>query len=153
MGDGILMSERALRLFEKEAMGGIAFSHPVRIVRALRLRRYREPIGEIPPYFYVRLSRTGAAIDYEASGLVSTGGPSGCPECHSFRGVMQKLDRLEILPGTWTGEDFFRIRGFTGDQCITDRAHAVFKANNITGVKWIRNTEVMYRATSYKPNT
>jgi hypothetical protein len=81
--------------------------------------RSRMFTGHVPFYFATVPVRGRAAIDTQASGIVYEEEPWTCQECRS--GLILRLARLAIEPGTWAGEDIFFARGLPGTVVTSQR--------------------------------
>ena len=131
----ILVSERFQTLWRERALSGLLGFEPVEIAKIKRHKRGRPALETQPPYYFVTACRSQAAIDAAGSGLVRRDAQV-CPACRLGRdtGMIDRVQRIAIEPGTWKGEDVFIARGLPGTLITTERFKDFCDDNRITGV-------------------
>jgi hypothetical protein len=108
-GADVLVSARFRDAFLRSGLTGFSGFAPVEIAKVVfRLRKIPKPL---PSYFQAVPGRSRAAIDDRASGLDYEERWT-CDECRI--GSMERMRRLVLEPGTWSGEDVFIARGLPG---------------------------------------
>ena len=116
-GDQVLISDRCKRAVAQAGLNGFARLDPVVIEK---VRRHRSSIGGSPPvYWLASVARSRAILDENASGLERDDG-AVCSEC-SLGGVIKRLRRIVLRPGTGSGEDVFFARGLPGTILTSER--------------------------------
>jgi hypothetical protein len=108
-GMELLVSQRFRDGFLREGLTGIPSFIPAEVMNIKS--RKKKIVGEMPRYFIGPPTRSRAAIDDEASGLVRRP-PWTCEACRS--GGIRRTKRIVFEPGTWSGEDIFIARGLPG---------------------------------------
>lgn len=111
----LLVSERFKDEFLKSGLIGFPEFVPAEITKVVSRRRINKPA---PRYFLARPVQSRTAVDTRASGI-DYGRPWTCPECRS--GLIKRLRRLVLEPGTWSGEDVFVARGLPGTTITSQR--------------------------------
>lgn len=115
-GDDVLVSTRFRDAFLRSGLTGFSGFAPVEIAKVVaRLRKIPKPL---PRYFEAVPGRSRAAIDDRASGLDYEERWT-CDECRT--GLMERMRRLVLEPGTWSGEDVFIARGLPGTIITSER--------------------------------
>ncbi len=110
-----LVSERFKNEFLKTGLIGIPEFALAEIVKIASHRKIKDPV---PRYFLARPMQSRAMVDTRASGI-DYGRPWTCPECRN--GLIKRLRRLVLEPGTWSGEDVFFARGLSGTIVTSQR--------------------------------
>lgn len=136
-----LISERLKNLCESHGITGFRETSLVRVVRARKMPGSTADLATIPKYYITKIDTSRAAVDQATSGFVTTKGSWTCEECRSWHGVIKRIDRLVIEPGTWQGEDIFRPRGLTGTKLVTQRFYSLCEQHKITGVRFVAAEE------------
>lgn len=140
----LIVSERFKRLYEEWSLTGLTNFDPVKILSIVRRRRIK---GDPPPYFYVQVNRTRAAIDQLASGFVWKVPPT-CDECRLGRDL-ERFERIIIEPQTWTGEDIYIPRGLS---CFvtSPKFRQFYETNKITGARLVPADQYWYDSYGWK---
>lgn len=115
-GNELLVSKRMMELFEASRFSGLIKVGMVEEVA--EVKSHRGPRGSAPEYVCCRAIRGRAAIDDVASGLVRDNAVI-CPECR-LGGTIKRAERIELEPGTWSGEDIFHARGLPGRILVSE---------------------------------
>ena len=117
-GDQVLISERCKRAVAEAGLNGFARLDPVVVEK---VRRRRPSIkGDPPDYWLATVARSRAMLDESASGLEREDDGTVCTEC-GLGGVIKRLRRVVLRPGTWSGEDVFFARGLPGTILASER--------------------------------
>ena len=112
----VLVSARFRDAFLRSGLTGFSGFAPVEITKVVaRLRKNPKPL---PSYFAAVPGRSRAAVDDRASGLDYEERWT-CDECRN--GLMERMRRLVLEPGTWSGEDVFIARGLYGTIITSER--------------------------------
>jgi hypothetical protein len=115
-GTEVLVSTRFRDAFLRSGLTGFSGFAPVEIAKVVaRLRKIPKPL---PSYFAAVPSMSRAAVDDRASGLDYEERWT-CDECRT--GLMERMRRLVLEPGTWSGEDVFIARGLYGRIITSER--------------------------------
>jgi hypothetical protein len=115
--DQVLVSDRLKNAVADAGLNGFAHIDPLVVAK---VKRRRPSISGSPPeYWLATVARSGAMLDGSASGLERDDG-AVCPEC-GLGGVIKRLRRVVLRPGTWTGEDVFFARGLPGTILVSER--------------------------------
>ncbi len=113
--DQILVSERFKEEYHAHGLTGLSDFELVEVARVLNRKKIRD---NCPQYYLASVTRSRAAIDVEASGLVHDKPPT-CPECKG--GLIKRVARIVLEEGTWSGEDIFFARGLPGTIIVSDK--------------------------------
>lgn len=125
-GDQILVSDKLKRLFTEAGLVGFTRFDPVEIVKTHRLR---SGAGDPPEYWLASIQRSLAALDETASDLIRDETPR-CEECR-LGGVLKRVRRVILEPGTWSGEDVFIARGLPGTILVSERFKRLCEDNDL----------------------
>lgn len=106
VGDDIFVSPRFTEAWQREGLTGLSGFERVEIVK---VRRHSRSIAEPPAYMKARVLRSGAEVDYAASGFEWLANAPTCPSCRIGNGVKRRKG-IVINPTTWSGEDIFIAR-------------------------------------------
>lgn len=109
LGTDLLVTERFRNAFLRSGLTGFSHFTPAEIVEVIA--RSGNIPNSIPNYFIAEPARSRAIINDRACGLEYSQ-PWTCKECKS--GIMIRLRRLVLEPGSWSGEDIFIARGLYG---------------------------------------
>ena len=122
----MLVSERFKRLWGEAGLTGLEGFEKVEIVRTRSYGKTKriKPSGD---YYVVKIARSRAAVDDEASGLIRDGEGQQCKECR-YRGIVKRTSRIVLEKGTWSGEDVFYPRGISS--IITSERYRDFHIAN-----------------------
>ncbi len=114
-GDELLVSERFERLWKQDGLIGLSGFDSVEVVKTKKRRR----LAPLPPgYLRVSLARSRALVDDAASGI-RRDETRECPECGG--GGLERIKRIVLKEGTWSGEDIFKARGLPGKNIASER--------------------------------
>jgi len=116
LGTELLVSERFRDAFVKSGLTGLPVFTPAEIIGVIA--RFGKIPTPIPSYFVAAPARSRAIIDDRASGI-DYSQRWKCKECKS--GMMMRLRRLVLEPGSWSGEDIFIARGLPGTVITSER--------------------------------
>jgi hypothetical protein len=105
-GGNTFVTERFRKAWEAEGLTGIESFSPVEILGVKRRRRF---VGEPPPYYFVRIVRSQAAMDEGASRVIRDERPV-CPVCREG-GNVEGFYGIFFEEGTVEGYDLFYARG------------------------------------------
>ncbi|MBX7105642.1 MAG: hypothetical protein K1X57_16280 [Gemmataceae bacterium] len=148
LGEDWVISERLRDLFLCNNLKGLTEFEEVDIVR-ITYRRGK-PEGSVPRYFKAVVDKQHVTVDQQASGMQWAPnyasademtdkqwglGALGCSVCLWREGTFVRLNKLVILPETWTGEDVFHARGGV-DNIVSHRLVTICEAGNIKGVQF-----------------
>lgn len=112
----LVVSERFRDAFAQSGLTGLSGFTPVEITEIItRLGRVPMPV---PNYFMAETARSRAIIDDRACGI-DYSRPWTCKECKT--GGIDRLRRLVLEPGSWSGEDVFIARGLPGTIITSQR--------------------------------
>jgi hypothetical protein len=115
-GTDVLVSPRFRDAFLRSGLTGLSGFAPVEIAKVVaRLGKIPNPL---PSYFQAVTGRSRAVLDDRASGLDYEERWT-CDECRT--GLMERMRRLVLEPGTWSGEDVFIARGLPGTIITSER--------------------------------
>lgn len=116
LGTNLLVSQRFRDPFLQSGLTGLSGFTPAEVVEVIaRFGRVPTPI---PNYFVAEPERSRAVIDDRACGI-DYSQRWKCKECKS--GIMIRLRRLVLEPGSWSGEDVFVARGLYGTIITSER--------------------------------
>jgi hypothetical protein len=140
-GNNMLVSERFKCLYELTDLIGLNGFEPVEITGVVWRRGSRKHAGDVPKYFYVRVSRSRARIDRAGSGIEMTIPGPVCPECClSNRGVLKRQASLVLMPEPKPFEDIFFARGAVGP-LTSERFYEFYHRHAITGARLIEASQ------------
>lgn len=124
-----LVSERFREEYNRSGLNGILNFDEVEVVK---VNNKRFDLLNPPQYYHVTIVRSKSLIDEELSKLVR----DGEPECNVCRtgGILQSLDGIFLLPGTWGGEDIFYANGLSGIIITSNRFREFVLSNKFTNV-------------------
>lgn len=139
-GYDFLTSERFAEAFRSEGLTGLQGFHPVELLGVRRKRKGLNP-AELPRYFAVTACFGRGAVDEKRSHLRRTE-PITCSECRSAG--LDSVHGFSLEPGSWSGEDIFRPRGFRGSLLVSRRFVEFAQRHGLTNMKWIPTTEYIW---------
>jgi len=149
-GDELLVSERFRQLWGEAGLEGLSGFERVDIVKTKSYGKKKgiKPSGD---YYMVRIARSRAAVDEEASELVRPKGRH-CEECRG--GDPEWAKRIVLEENTWTGEDIFYARGLPGRIMTSERYRDLHVQNEINNGILIEASEYSFDwrfGEGYKP--
>ena len=126
-GFDLALSAQVVELYGSHGLSGLLrVDPPIEIVNATELRQ-ATIIGGAPVYHNVLYAHGGADLDDARSGARR---PQGL--CSRCRAGIERLDRVIIKPGTWTGCDIFSAFGLDGAILVTSRFAALIAEHELT---------------------
>lgn len=125
-GSSILVSERFVLIWREAGLIGLSGFDAVEVTKVVRHRRFKDVC---PNYSRVEVTRSRAAIDDKASGLVRDGGPV-CPDCR-LSGIIHGSRRIALKASPAPKEDIFFARGLPGTVLASERFHTVCVEHDI----------------------
>jgi hypothetical protein len=114
-GDQILVSDHFRKEYHAHGLTGLSDFNPVEVTR---VRNHKKIQDRCPQYYLASVTRSRAAINVKASGLVHKEPPT-CPECKG--GLIKRTARVVLEEGTWSGEDIFFARGLPGTIIVSEK--------------------------------
>jgi hypothetical protein len=121
-GGDLLVSARFRALWKEYGLTGLQGFDPVQIVKVKRHKGKEPDSLQQPEYYRVTVKLSNAAIDADQSGLERES-KEVCPACRLAEGagIIKRIRRVVLEPGTWTGEDIFVARGLPGTRLAAER--------------------------------
>jgi len=137
-GGELLISHRFQHLWKQARLVGLSGFERAEVVKTKSYGKKKgiKPLGD---YYMVRIARSRAAVDDEASELVRPQGLA-CQECR--RGDPERAKRIVIEENTWSGEDIFYARGLPGRIMTSERYRGFHIENKI-------NNGILIEASEY----
>lgn len=129
--DYLLISRRLADSIQSEEITGIDVLSTATVVK---VKPRRMAIG-IPEYIVARVRRSGAVLDHVAS-HVDYVQIWDCEECRV--GTIARWQSVELVPGTWGGEDLFIARGLPGVIITSDRFRQFCLSHGFRNIKLIQ---------------
>jgi hypothetical protein len=128
--EDLLVSRRLADHLAMEKISGVDILSPVHIYSVKPKRMAKN----IPEYLVARVRRSGAVFDPVGS-KAEYRVMWNCKEC--LTGEMLRHQRVELMPGTWSGEDLFVAKGLPGVIITSDRFRQFCLSHRFRNVKLI----------------
>lgn len=132
-GKELLVSERIFNLYGTSGLRGLDEIAPADVVK---VKSHKGPKSRPPEYRCCRVQDGRAAIDEQASGL-ERDKPATCKQCR-LGGIIKRLRRIVLEPGTWAGEDFFIARGLPGTILVSERVEEFREKNAVVNCHLVK---------------
>lgn len=129
-GGDLLVSDRFVSLWRKEALVGLEGFEPVEVVRVRRRGKTR---ASPPRYLHVSVLRSHAAVDQEKSGF-EWGVPPSCKVCR-MGDELKGWDRIVLEAPA--AENVFVARGLPGEILADDRFRSFCENNDIENAYFV----------------
>lgn len=139
-GFQVLISERMAEAIRAAGLTGLLGFDPVEVVRVRRKRKSAKPV-DVPRYFVVSPCFGRGAVDLSRS-LLRRSRQLTCPEC--LNPGVDTIHGFTVEPGTWQGEDVFRVRGLTGRVVVTERFVQLVQRHGLTNMKLVPTEEYVW---------
>jgi hypothetical protein len=137
-GGDLLVSERFVSLWRKEALVGLEGFESVDVVRVRRRGKNKE---SPPRYFHVSVLRSQVAVDQDKSG-VEWGDAPTCEACR-IGGDLKGWDRIVLE--TPAAENVFIARGLPGEILADDKFRSFCERNDIESASFVPGPDARQR--------
>jgi hypothetical protein len=138
-GFDLIVSSRFRRHYEAAGLTGITqFDSPAEIVSigGKPASRVQPPP---PEYHNIRYLHGSGELDDERSGAIRSEGL-----CDYCRQGIDKVDRVILRPGSWTGADFFEAYGLPGHLLVSEKLKDLIESHQLTNAELIPAEEYQF---------
>ncbi len=133
-----IVSQKFKEVYLKDEIKGVKEFLPVSVKR---IRGQKEKVNV--KYFIPLIHRSDARIDEENSHLNRSGSVK-CFECKKGT-IIQSIDGLRLIPGTWSGEDIFYAKWLASTVFVNDKFVNFVRTNGFTNGSFTKASEYKSR--------